>query len=557
MAAEEFDAVVIGSGFGGSVVAYRLAAEGRSVLLLERGQPHPPGSFPRTPNAMRGGFWDPGGGHFGMFDLWTFDSLNAIVASGLGGGSLIYANVMLRKDASTFVRDDLDDGGAERWPVTADDLIPHYEAVERMQRPARFPLGDGLPYSATAKTVAMLEGGKRLDRPAENPPLAVVFAADEAEPAAPGVPFGRPEDNLHGAQRSTCRLCGECDVGCNYGAKNTLDFTYLSAALAAGAQIRSCCEARTIERAPGGYRVGYRQHFAAKVGHSPQLVDPTDEPRRWIHARDVVLAAGAVATPHLLLSNRAGLPGLSPAVGTRVSGNGDYFGWIRDTREGDRWRYLNPSVGPVITASIGFDEDRGFLVQDAGAPAFADWLWQLTEAPEDLVRAAPALLRRTIDRLRGRSDTEASGFVEKLLGDAHASAAMMPVLGMGRDVPSGRYRLAGQRLELDWDRSASERYYQAMRKGMHDLAAALGGTFVDPLAGRRRSISVHMVGGCAMADDPRWGVVDAWGRVWGQPGLWIADGSVMPGPVGVNPSLTIAALADRFAGAILDPGVTA
>jgi cholesterol oxidase len=211
----------------------------------------------------------------------------------------------------------------------------------------------------------------------------------------------------------------------------------------------------------------------------------------------------------------------------------------------------------VITASIGFDDDRGFLIQDAGAPAFADWLWQLTEAPGDLARAAPALVRRAIDRLRGRSDTEASGFVEKLLGDAHGSAAMMPVLGMGRDVPNGRYRLAGKRLELEWDRSASERYYEAMRGRMRELAAALGGRFVDPLAAGSRSISVHMVGGCAMADDPRWGVVDPWGRVWGQPGLWIADGSVMPGPVGVNPSFTIAALADRFAGAILDPAVTA
>ena len=100
---EAFDTVVIGSGFGGSVMARELASAGRSVLVLERGQPYPPGSFPRTPHEMRHGFWAPDDDLYGMFDLWSFDELDAVVASGLGGGSLIYANVMLRKPERTFV----------------------------------------------------------------------------------------------------------------------------------------------------------------------------------------------------------------------------------------------------------------------------------------------------------------------------------------------------------------------------------------------------------------------------------------------------------------------
>ncbi|MGB0095775.1 MAG: GMC family oxidoreductase [Solirubrobacteraceae bacterium] len=558
---EHFDSVVIGSGFGGSVAAYRLAEAGRSVLVLERGQPYPPGSFPRTPNDLRTSFWDPSKGLYGLFDLWWFDQLDAVVASGLGGGSLIYANVMLRKDERTFVHEELADGGYESWPVTRAELEPHYDAVERMQKPQRFPIDAGPPYSTTRKTRALLQAASTMRLPASTPPLAVLFAPGAGQRPVPGLPLSDGSANLHGAPRSTCRLCGECDLGCNFGAKNTLDFTYLSRAMEASAQIRTCCEVGTISPAErrGGYRVGYRQHFGARGGHPERLLDPTREPQRTVTADQVVLAAGAVATPHLLLSNRAGLPRLSHALGSRVSGNGDYIGWIRDCRNpsGTGWRYLEPSRGPVITASIEVDEHsspsgRGFLIQDAGAPNFADWLWQSTELPGDLIRMARPLRRLLRDRLRGRRDTEAAAVAAGLLGDAHASAAMLPVLAMGRDVPNGRYRLQGKRLELDWRPELSDPYYDGLRERMRELARSLGGRFMpNPLDRRGRSISVHMVGGCPMGTSSREGVVDPWGRVFGHPGLWIADGSVMPGPVGVNPSFTIAALADRFADAML------
>jgi cholesterol oxidase len=126
---ERFDAVVVGSGFGGSVATQRLAEAGLSVCLLERGKPYPPGSFARTPREMRTNFWDPTQGLFGLFDLWSFRGLDALVSSGLGGGSLIYANVLLRKDERWFVHEDLDRGGFELWPITRDDLEPHYDRV--------------------------------------------------------------------------------------------------------------------------------------------------------------------------------------------------------------------------------------------------------------------------------------------------------------------------------------------------------------------------------------------------------------------------------------------
>src|SRR5204863_8874710 len=166
-----------------------------------------------------------------------------------------------------------------------------------------------------------------------------------------------------------------------------------------------------------GFRVGYRQHLSARADHPEHLVDSSEESFRTVVAKEVVLAAGAVATPFLLLANRAGLPGLSRALGTRVSGNGDYLAWVRDCRlperGGDGWRYLDPSHGPVITASIEVSDEnssagRGFVIQDAGAPYFTEWLWQMTELPGDIVRLFRPSLRGVLARLNGRRETEVS-----------------------------------------------------------------------------------------------------------------------------------------------------
>jgi cholesterol oxidase len=138
-AERHYDAVVIGSGFGGSVMALRLAAGGQRVLLLERGRRYSPGSFPRSPYRMARALWDPSEGLYGMFSVWSFDNLGAIVSSGLGGGSLIYANVLLRKDPEWFVHEDGAGDSPERWLVTREELEPHYDEAERMLGAQRFP----------------------------------------------------------------------------------------------------------------------------------------------------------------------------------------------------------------------------------------------------------------------------------------------------------------------------------------------------------------------------------------------------------------------------------
>ena len=147
-----------------------------------------------------------------------------VVSSGLGGGSLIYANVMLEKDEETFVREDLSAGGREHWPIGWGDLEKHYDNVRAMQAPQRYP-SDVEPYASTSKTVAIEDAAETLGLTAERPELAVLFAPPGGDPV-PGAPV--PGDNLHHRPRTTCVLCGECDLGCNFGAKNTLDYTYLT-----------------------------------------------------------------------------------------------------------------------------------------------------------------------------------------------------------------------------------------------------------------------------------------------------------------------------------------
>ena len=159
---DDFDVVVIGSGFGGSVSAYELASRGLRVCLLERGKAFPPGSFARTPSEMAHNLWDPSEGLHGMFNVWSFKGIDALTASGLGGGSLIYANVMLRKDPSWFVqhhpyRKDV----IEKWPISYDDLEPHYTAVEKFLDVQTFPDGADIPKAAALRDAARQIGMER------------------------------------------------------------------------------------------------------------------------------------------------------------------------------------------------------------------------------------------------------------------------------------------------------------------------------------------------------------------------------------------------------------
>lgn len=554
---EHFGVVVVGSGFGGSVSAYRLADAGEQVCVLERGKPYAPGDFPRSPREMSQNFWDPSRGLHGMFDVWSFRGIDAVVSSGLGGGSLIYANVLLRKDERWFVHEQPLGDGYEHWPITRSDLEPHYDRVEAMLDAQRYPLGRE-PYADTAKTLAMREAAERLGLDWQLPNLAVSFAGDGAHPGDP-LPEG-PYPNLHGRGRSTCRLVGECDIGCNVGAKNTLDHTYLSAAAARGAQLRTGCEVRRFAPLPGGgFRIDYVEHDPAGEGE-PKATRKL--PLRTITADRLILAAGALGTPYLLLRNRDALPGLGPALGTRFCGNGDLLGFMMGARVPDGTpRVLDPGRGPVITSTMRVPDEtdggagRGYYLQDAGYPEFVNWLLEASQAPGTVRRALRFALHRLWATLSRAPRSDIGAVLSDLLGDADLSSSSMPLLGMGRDVPDGVMRLRKNYLNVDWTTATSQSYFDAVRATMHDIAEVLGGTLRDnPTYRLKRVVTVHPLGGAPMGRHVGEGVVDAYGESFAYPGLFVADGAAMPGPVGPNPALTIAAFADRMAERIIERG---
>ncbi len=561
---ESFDVVIVGSGFGGAVTSFRLAEVGMDVLVLERGTAYPPDSFPRTPHGFAGSFWDPVRHSYGLFDVQSFSHIDTIVSAGLGGGSLIYANVLIRKDEHWFESDH--DGETRRWPVTRAELDPHYDAVEKTLGAQVFPF-DVAPYSSVRKTASFREAAvalgyetttwDRVDPKRRQwflPQLAVTFS-NEGRPPVPGEKIEETVRNLHDRDRQTCRLCGECDIGCNVGAKNSLDFNYLTLAARVGAEIRTLAEVKEFEPTPraDGYVVRYEQH----PGGTPMTVS----------ARHLVLAAGTLGTSRLLLRHRDVLKNLSPMLGRGFSGNGDLLSAALSAKTdgGDHKGRLplpiDASHGPVITSTLRSPDGRdgaegmwGFYLQDAGYPATLSWLLQAASFPSTLRRVAVFALHRLRARLAHHGPSLASDLHGLLSSDA-LSEGSLPLLGMGLDVPDGVLGLDrdGQ-LTLDWSKKPSDALFAQVVGASRAVAEKLHARYLeDPLTTMlRRFVTVHPLGGCAMSDSPDHGVVDEWGRVHGHPGLHVADGSVMPGPVGPNPSLTIAALANRFAEKMID-----
>jgi cholesterol oxidase len=553
---ERVDVVVVGSGFGGSVTAYRMAEAGRSVVVLERGRAYPPGSFPRTPKGISQNFWDPAKGRHGLFQMWSFEGLDGLVSSGLGGGSLIYANVLLRKDEKWFVHEQpLPNGGYEHWPIARADLEEHYDAVEQMIGATTYP------YPDTPKTAAMREAAEHGGLDLLMPPLAISFSRRPGEAPVRMGEIAEPDyGNIHGLPRATCVGCGECDLGCNYGAKNTLDHTYLSAAAHRGADIRVRHEVKGFRPLGGDEGGGYEVTYVVHTGADGEpVLDPVVQ---TIRCERLVLAAGTFGSSYLLLRNRAALPRLSAALGTRFTGNGDLLGFVMNAAREGLGRDLAANNGPVITSAIrvgdevdgtGTGEGRGHYIQDAGYPAFGAWLAETSRGLGTMSRAVTFAVERAIDDLRDDAESSVGGDLATLLGDGRLTSTSLPLLGMGRDIPDGVFRIDKGRLEVDWTTETSLAYFDGVRATMRTIAGEMGGAYFDnPLWWAKRVITVHPLGGAPMGRHAQEGVCDEWGEVFGHPGLYVLDGALLPGPVGANPSLTIAAVADRASTHLLE-----
>jgi cholesterol oxidase len=489
---DNYEAVVIGSGFGGAVVACRLAQAGLDVAVVERGRRWPPGSFPRDLGRLDSGWlWLD---HHGLYDIRPYGDMLCVQAAGYGGGSLVYANVAIRPPAEVF---------EQAWPLPyrRPFLDPYYELAAHTLAIRPVP-PDPRTGALPPKTQLMQLAADRLGW-AESlfrPNLAVTFAD----------PYVHPGQNRFGVPQRACSFCGECDIGCNVGAKNTLDLNYLALAEGHGAQVGTLTEATFLEREPAGYRI-----------HLHQRGDT--ETRRTLTAHHVFVCAGALGSTELLLRSRdqhRTLPDLPSALGAGYSGNGDFLTFAEDTSDA-----MGPGSGPTITTAAVLDVDvsgqrQWFLVEDGG------YSTHLARLVRDLHPA-----HRGDDTGRESPD--------------HSAV----FLAMGRDRADGRIELRGpeHRLHVRWNTAEHLPLYAAEEAASRDLAHALGGELVTTPTWRylRQPVSVHNLGGCRMAEHPAAGVVDVDGQVHGHPGLYVLDGAILPAATGVNPSHTITAVAER------------
>ena len=519
---DTFDTIVIGSGFGGAVMACRLAEKGARVLVLERGRRWQVEDYPSV--SQRNWLWDedePERQH-GWLDFRYFGDMSVALGAGVGGGSLIYANVSIDAKPDIFARG---------WPeaVRFDALAPHYQTVARMLAVQTLP-----PNQLTARTRLMQEAAGKIgaaDR-FQLVPQAVTFNPDwhYGLDDAHDVKHSRPWTNDQGVTQGTCVHCGNCDIGCPTQAKNTLDLNYLARAEQLGAEIRALHQVRCIAREGSGY-----------------LVTVRDLARRrtvTLRAERVVISAGSVGSTELLLRCRdqhRTLPNLSARLGHGWTSNGDFLtpAWYRD-------RDISPTRGPTISAAIDFlDGSEGgarFFVEDGGFP---DLLGNLMEAGGRHKHLRHTRIARALTRTAERSDP---------------ARRLMPWFGQAVDEPGGRFYLGRRwwmpwrkdRLRLAWDYRAAEQAVQGLADMHLRLTEATGGEAITPATWRwfRNLVTPHPLGGCNMADDARHGVVDDRGEVFGYPNLFVMDGAVVPTALGLNPSKTIAALAEYAAARI-------
>ena len=511
----DFDAIVIGSGFGGSVSACRLAGSGARVLVLERGRRWDRSSYPSvTGNDW---LWDqhrPEAAN-GWIDLRVFPHMAVAQGAAVGGGSLIYANISAVPPPSVF---------AAGWPpeIGLAELAPHYATVGQVMNVQPVPDNQWTPRMHLVQDAAQAIGAgdrfRKLD-------LAVSFDPDFDFNRSGDLARTRRHNNAQGIEQGTCVHCGDCDIGCPVDAKNTLDRTYLALAEAKGAEVRPLHLVTAIE--PDG--TGWRVHFDRLAAGARQADSAT--------AGLVVLAGGSLNSTELLLHCRdvlRTLPALSRRLGYGWSSNGDFL-----TPAVYADRKPEPSRGPTITCAIDFlDRSRdgqSFWIQDGGVP-------------------------NLLGNFAGTASSdhpEAHLLLDWLRTELLAHTPMdnvMPWFAQGVDAANGQLRLRRRfeiigdwELTLEWDIARSRPLMDTIVATHQDLSRATGGAPLVPPTWSLAHylITPHPLGGCNMGTGPDDGVVDHRGEVFGYRNLFVLDGAIVPEAVGVNPSRTIAALAER------------
>jgi cholesterol oxidase len=557
---ERYEAVVIGTGFGGAITACRLSKKWPGeVLIVERGKRYPMYSFPRKPHDMARNFWNlPEETRVrpsrvakkemrGMFDIRNYKRMDSVFCAGYGGGSLIYANVFLEPPEQLF---------EQGWPrgIDKQTLRPYYDIAKSVLGARPIPT-DGDPRREIKRTELFAEFAADQGRDSQLVDINVFFGNDFNKPTQIGV----QEKNRYGALQTSCTYCAECDVGCNTHSKNTLDLNYLFVA-------EHRYQADVLTEHLGHKIVPLNEHghedptADGAHGFKVYIRDLKSKAVRSVVARRVVVSAGAMGTTELLLRCRdlhKTLPGISDRLGMRFSANGDFLSFVIDGK-----KPADPNYGPVITQRTDynlfsrFDRDRAFILEDASYPSFAAWFVEGIRPWYAHLWQALATLWDALKRfLGGRSNGRVGYAIGDILkGDISYASAVL--LCMGLDRGDGVMTLDDKGyLRLDWPQKDSMPLYKAILSAGRKFKRFCHGKAFFALPNWwwpvRNNISVHNLGGCIMADDPGQGVVSGdpktMGRVFGYQNLYCADGSVLPGAVGANPIATISAVSEMVA----------
>ena len=529
-----YDFIIVGSGFGGSVSAMRLTEKGYRVLVLERGKRYEASDFPRTNWNIRKYLWLPALRCFGILGIHFLDDLMVLNGSGVGGGSLVYAGTHLEPRTS-FYRD-------AQWSALADweaELKPHFATARRMlgvaTNPRLWPADDIL------QTIARDMDREGTFRPT---PVAIFFGE-------PGKTIPDPYFDGEGPPRAGCVHCGGCMVGCRYHAKNTLDKNYLYFAEKQGATIWAACNVVDIQSLRGTQSDGARYQVVYE-----KTTGWLRRPRASVRARNVIVSAGVLGTISLLLSCRdesKSLPRLSAQLGRSVRSNSEALMGVTARKGG-----VDYSEGVAITSHFWADDvtsvepvrfPRGSsLLRHLGVPLAAQQgkhLWQR------LGHMASDLLRRPYDFLKIR-----------LLPDWARDSTILLVMQSVENrihLRRGRSKWTFWRRGLVSERDRSRPIPPTINAGrdiVERFARRVNGvaqsTFHEVILDKPST--AHILGGCAIAADESGGVVDVNHEVFNYPGLYVVDGSVIPANLGVNPSLTITAMAERAMSKIPEVG---
>jgi cholesterol oxidase len=535
---DHYTVVVVGSGYGGGIAASRMARAGQSVCILERGKEFQPGEYPdteaealrelqiRTPEGTAGC-------QNGLYEFVVGDGINVFKGCGLGGTSLVNANVSLEAEPRVFQD--------PRWPAQVrQDLATlvqqGYERAREMLKPTPFPE----TFPSLPKMGALEKSAQFLEEKFYRTPINVTFET---------------KTNHVGVPQNACVMCGDCVTGCNYGAKNTTLMNYLPDAKNFGAEIFTQVSVRYLERRDGKWLVHYEPlHEGREDFKAPDM---------FVSADIVMLGGGTLGSTEILLRSKAqGLP-LSDRVGQRFSGNGDVLGF---SYNGDRevngigFGHRKPGeispVGPCITGVIDIRNQPnltdGMIVEEGSVPGALAGV--ISGALETIAKATGKDTDTSLMDLIEQKKRELESLVEGAYkGAVHNTQTY---LVMTHDSGDGQMHLANDHLKLEWPGVGSEPIFGKVNDTLMNSTKPLNGTYViDPLwtkLFKEDLVTVHPLGGCVMADDASGGVVNHKGQVYsGAAGtqiydsLYVCDGSVIPVPLGVNPLLTISAMAER------------